>query len=303
MFVRIARSWRIFKNSLVVLNEHRKLLLFPALSMALLLCFGLLVFSGIVGLVMTHPELMERFGEAQKAGGPLPMPKDMGTGMNILAACAVFAAYFVSVFMATFFNVAFYSEILRGLKAEPVSLGRGFKFALSKCGSIALWALLAGTVGVILMKLEERLGWIGVWIVRLLGLAWNVVTVFAVPVIICEPESLNPIRNLKKSAAIIRETWGESLVGFVGISALGGLLVLPVVVVVIVAAAAAAINGIVVLAVAIAVLGVAAVVTLMVLLDVAKKIYVASLYLYATEKVLVPAYDEELMLRPFKTRK
>jgi hypothetical protein len=39
------------------------------------------------------------------------------------------------------------------------------------------------------------------------------------------------------------------------------------------------------------------------LLGIAQKIYIASLYLYATEGFLNEAYDQELMQAPFKTKK
>jgi hypothetical protein len=222
---------------------------------------------------------------------------------HIFGVTILFIAYFISVFLATFFNVAFYSEIIHGLNSEPVFLMRGFKFAFGKRGSIAMWALLGATVGVTLKFLEERFGWIGRLVIRFIGLAWNVVTVFAVPVIICEKNSFNPIKNVKTSASVIRKTWGESLVGFIGISALSGLLIIPILLLSVALAIASAIYVSVVLAIIIGVLGVAAIVAVSILLDVAQKIYIASLYLYATTGFLNAAYSEELMQTPWKVKR
>lgn len=322
MFARIARSWMIFKNSLSVLNCNKKLLVFPLLSACFLIMIALLIFSGIFAVVIANPKIIKNFNgcsseqaifskttqapaaavspESDKRNDASDVPQ---YAIHVFEIIILFIAYFVSVFLATFFNVAFYSEIIHGLNSEPVFLMRGFKFAFAKRGSIAMWALLGATVGVTLKFLEERLGWIGRLVIRFIGLAWNVVTVFAVPVIICEENSFNPINNVKTSAAIIRKTWGESLVGFLGISVLNGLLVIPIL---LLAAVLAIVSGIyvsVVLAIIIGVLGVAAIVAVSILLDVAQKIYIASLYLYATTGFLNAAYNEELMQNPWKVKR
>ena len=54
------------------------------------------------------------------------------------------AVYFVSMFLATFFNVAFYSEIIAALNGRGVSFRRGLGVARSRLPSILAWSLLAG---------------------------------------------------------------------------------------------------------------------------------------------------------------
>jgi hypothetical protein len=322
MFARIARSWSIFKNSLLVLRSNKKLIVFPMLTSGFVIAIVLLVFSGIFA-VASSPQFdnklskMSESSNGQKSFFKLlwaaanPQANEESSKADELSPnvqyawliILLFMAYFVSIFMATFFNVAFYSEIINGLNSEPVFLMRGFKFAFSKCGSIAMWALLGATVGTALKLLEERFGWLGQWVIRLIGLAWNVVTVFAVPVIICEEDSFNPIKNLKKSASVIRTTWGESLIGFLGISALNGLLIIPTLLLTVVLAAASGLYVSVILSAIVAILGTVAIVCISMLLGVAQKIYIASLYLYATTGFLNEAYDEEQMQNPWKVKR
>ena len=327
MFARIVRSWMIFKNSLSVLKRNKKLLVFPLLSAGFVIMIALLIFSGIFAVVVANPQLVEKMGKTARASqqqtafskvfasnpdapqtversGQVGEPSDTQQYALLAGKLVVlFIAYFISVFLATFFNVAFYSEIIHGLNSEPVSLMRGFKFAFAKRGSIAMWALLGATVGMALKALEERFGWLGRLVIRFIGLAWNVVTVFAVPVIICEEDSFNPIKNVKKSATVIKNTWGESLVGFLGISALSGLLIIPIILLTVILAIAAGMLVNVVLAIVIGVLGVIAMIVVTILLDVAQKIYIASLYLYATTGFLNAAYDQELMQNPWKVKR
>lgn len=64
-------------------------------------------------------------------------------GWNKTAYTYLGVAYFVSMFLATFFNVAFFSEIIRALRGEAVSIVRGLRFATQRWRSILLWSLLA----------------------------------------------------------------------------------------------------------------------------------------------------------------
>jgi Family of unknown function (DUF6159) len=302
MFIRIQRSWKIFNNSLNVLANNKKLVLFPILSTIFLIVIVMLIFGGVASFFLMNPEAGEQLTQSvqstrESSGG------QEDNAFNILHIIILFAAYFVSIFMATFFNVAFYSEIIHGLRGSPVFIKRGFSFAFSKLGSIAMWALLGATVGTALKLLEERLGWLGQLVIRLIGLVWAVATIFAVPVIICNADSLNPITNLKKSAGIIKRTWGESLIGFLGMSMLSFLLDLPIILITIVLAVLSLHIGSTVLAISVVCLGIIAMIIIGMLVKLTEHIYIASLYLYATEGCLNEAYDEEVMAQPFKTKK
>jgi hypothetical protein len=57
---------------------------------------------------------------------------------------------------------------------------------------------------------------------RLVGFTWSIAAAFVIPVMI-RNESSNPIVLLRSSAATIRKTWGEFVIGYAGIQ----LLVLP----------------------------------------------------------------------------
>jgi hypothetical protein len=81
------------------------------------------------------------------------------------------------------------------------------------------------------------------------------------------------------------------------------LLVIPILLLSLALAIASGIYVSVVLAIIIGVLGVAAIVVVSILLDVAQKIYIASLYLYATTGFLNAAYSEELMQTPWKVKR
>src|SRR5207247_7466567 len=78
---------------------------------------------------------------------------------------------------------------------------------------------------VILKMIEEKTDWIGRIVVALIGTAWAVATYLAVPTLAVE--GVGPIEALKRSAGLIRQTWGEGFVGNIGIGWIGFLISLP----------------------------------------------------------------------------
>lgn len=221
------RSWELFKCSVQVIRTHKKLLLFPVVIMLLtcVIASFFLVPAAMwdTGHAFTSLEHWKALGgnflvwetaspEANSPDNIMLKPQ----GYVLLAGI-----YLLSMFFATFFNVAFFNEIINALNGRTVSIRGGLGFALTRLRAIFVWSLFAGIIGLIIKSLEERVGLIGKWIVRLIGLAWSVAAVFAVPVIVREDKHANPLRFLQTSASMLRRTWGESLIGYVGIISAG----------------------------------------------------------------------------------
>ena len=211
--------------------------------------------------------------------------------------------YLVCMFLATFFNVAFYHEILAALKGGAISISRGLSFASTKWKSILLWTLFAGLVGLIIRTLEERLSFIGRFIVGLLGTAWSVACVFVIPVIIEEETSVNPLHMLKRSALTLKKTWGESLIGYVGLQ-FGSLLIVLISLVWLGAAIflSVKLENFWILAAAGAgwLVGITA---FAYLTSVAGQVYRCALFLYAREGTIPEPYNLELLQLAWKRKK
>jgi hypothetical protein len=91
-----------------------------------------------------------------------------------------------------------------------------------RVGQIALWSLLAAGVGQLLAQIGERIPFAGRVATWLLGAAWGLVTFFAVPVLAIE--GCTAAGCVKRSAQLVRERWGESVAGGLGITAVFGVL-------------------------------------------------------------------------------
>ncbi len=95
-----------------------------------------------------------------------------------------------------------------------MSIGEGLRVATDNWYKILLWALLAGTVGVVLQLIRDKLSIFGHFVSSLAGIAWTYATFFIVPVLIFEEE--NVLDSVKKSGALFVDTWGETLTGSIG---------------------------------------------------------------------------------------
>ena len=213
------------------------------------------------------------------------------------------AAYYLSMVLATYFNVAFYHEILSALRGNGVSIHRGLAYALTRWQAVLLWAAFAGLVGLLIRQLEERVAFFGKLVIGLIGTAWSVASIFVVPVLVMETESINPFGMLKKSALTLKKTWGEALIGFVGIQSGGMLVAFVSFLLALVAIMVSIISQSLWVALGTLVAWLFTVVGLSYFVNVANHIYRCALYLYATEQRVSEPYSLELLQMAWKTKK
>lgn len=300
---KFTRSWALFQASLQVIRQNPRLLLFPlvtALCSVVIAAFffapALLYPSGHSLLEAAHWEMLAtRFGLQLDGAKPQLHPNTLFYGY------AAFI-YLVSMFIATFANVAFYHEILQALSGVPVSIRAGVKFAGSRLQSILVWSLFAGLVGLIIQALEERFGLIGRWVLKFVGVIWSVASVFAIPVIIREGTT-NPLALLRNSASTLRKTWGESLIGYAGITVGSWIVVLGSLAFLALTVAGSLllhVPGLILPAVLVWLLTVLA---YGYLIGVAGHVYRCALYVYASEGVVPGPYTADMMDAAWKVKK
>lgn len=208
------RSWVLFKCSLRVLRENPKLFIFPLIALILTCIIALFFLVPIVSVLHQGHGVNGLFANYQA------MVMDGGKHHHAspLIYLILAAIYVLTMFFATFFNVAFYNEIFHAFNGQPVSVRGGLKFALTRLKSILMWSLFTGAVGLVITWIADRLPLVGQWVINVIGIAWSVACIFVVPVIVREEKSANPVLFLKTSASVLKKTWGESLIGYVGIA-------------------------------------------------------------------------------------
>jgi hypothetical protein len=212
------------------------------------------------------------------------------TGQISPAAIGIaFLFYLVTYTVVFFFQTALVGATMIRLDGGDPSLGDGFRIAFSRLPQIIGYALIAATVGVILRMIADRAGIVGQIVAGLFGFAWSVATFLVVPVMAVE--RVGPIAAIRRSGSLLRQTWGEQIVGNIGIGLIFGLLSLLVMFVGI--AVAVALTNVSLALVAVTVVVMVFVLVLISLVGSAVSgIYTASLYRYATKG------DEGAMYRP-----
>lgn len=276
-FDRLAFGWRMGTTSLGVVTKDKTLMLFPILSgiSGLLL---ILAFTFGIG-----PEnLAAQAQQAEQAGGEL----------QPIYYVIAFALYFGLSFVAVYFNVALIGAAQKSLAGKDTTLGDGFRVANQHVGKIAGWALLSGTVGLLLNALEKQ-GTIGKIVRSILGAAWAVITYFIVPVMIFENQA--PTAAIGRSASLMKATWGENAGAQVGIGLVTFLLLVGVIVVC--AVGSAVIPQAAVVLIPLMVIAIPAVILLGM---AAKAVLAVGLYEFATKKSSGGVFKPEELKAAFR---
>ena len=292
------------------MRKDKQLLLFPILTTACTVLIGVLFLFPIAFQPTGHSYVSAAHWKAVGStlyysdGGNYGHSGQMAVrSIKPLALVYFGVTYFASMFVATFFNVAFYQQILNALNGEPVSIGAGFRFAATKWKPILMWTLFAGLVGYIIKALEERFGLVGRLVMRLVGTAWSIACVFVIPVIITSEKSSNPLSVLKESALTLKNTWGESLIGYVGVSFGSAIIVLLSLVWLGAGIAISVSLQLYWLTVLVVLAWVAAMVLWAYVMSVASQIFRCALFLYASQGTLPAPYTNEMVTLAFKMKK
>jgi hypothetical protein len=204
MFERIKNSWELVKASAAVLRADKELLVFPFVSAIAVI---------IVTITFAVPAIFADLFDAVFVDGN-----------KVLGTVVAFLFYLVQYFVIFFCNSALVGAVMIRLRGGDPTVGDGFRIAGKHFGSILGYAFIAATVGMILRWLSERAGFLGQIVIGLIGLAWNIATYLVVPVLVVE--EVGPVDAIKRSVGLLRQTWGEQIVGNLGIGIIFGLLFL-----------------------------------------------------------------------------
>jgi len=277
MFARIGYTWRVMGASWAVLKKDKELLIFPFLSGVACL---LVMVSFALPIIMTGA--YENI--AAEAGD-----ETQGQMADIIGYVLLFAFYFANYFVITFFNSCIVGSAVQRLSGLEPSFGDALKAGISRLPQIFAWALMAATVGMILRLIEERSAALGRFVAGLLGVAWTMATFLVVPVLVVE--GLGPWGALKKSAVLLKKTWGDQLVGNFGFGIIFLLLFAPAIIVIPLGFVflGAVVGGI------IAAVAVIYMIVLALVQSALQAIFQAALYVYAEKGTAPEAFGDDMI--------
>jgi len=281
MFERISNSWALVQASWAVLRADKELIVFPTVS-----------FLGAIAVTVTFIVPMAVSGLfADLTGGE--------QASQITLVVFGFAFYLVQYTVIFYCNTALVGAAMIRLKGGDPTLSDGFSIATRHFGSIVGYALISATVGMILRALRER-GLLGQIASGLFGLAWNVATFLAVPILVVE--GVGPIEAVKRSTQLLKKTWGEQIVGNFGIGAVFGLLFFAVILLSIPLIAFAVSANSASLVIAAVVFLILALIALGLISSALSGIYTAAVYQYATQGETGGYFETDLVQNTFRAK-
>lgn len=273
-----SRSWTLLLQSFRILRRHPRLLMFPMLGL-LSFAAGVLPFA-----------LLIRATRLIAPGSP-------GAGTVMLMMPFGLLSPFIFFLMVSLMSGAFYHEGTRALAGEAVSIRRGFLAALKRIRVLIFWQLFAAMAMSLTRLIGGQFGIGGRIAEFLVGLGWGAASFFVLPIIMREPpQPAEPVRLVRQSVALLRNTWGESVTSYAGLTLLG----LPVLAVAVAAAIIARTGGSLLQGPWIALIAVSMAWALV--LGVAGAMFRCVLYVYASEGVLPGDFTEEQLNAAWKIK-
>jgi hypothetical protein len=210
MFQKLSSSWELVKASARVLKADKELLVFPMIS-----SIGLIIVSALFII----PIFLANAFDTMFVNGSI----------QVAGVVVVFLFYLVQYFVIFFANTALVGAAMIRLRGGDPTLGDGFRIAFSRFWTILGYALISATVGMILKAISEKSGMLGKIIISIIGFVWNIATYLVVPILAVE--GVGPIEAIKRSAGLLRKTWGQQIIGNLGLGTVFGLIVLVIFVV------------------------------------------------------------------------
>jgi hypothetical protein len=282
MFERINRSWELVKASWRVLQADRELIVFPIVS-----------FIGSIVVLITFAIPMIAAGIFDS------IARDGADGIGVAGIMVGFLFYLVMYTVVIFSNTALVGAAMIRLKGGDPTLSDGFEIARSRFSTILGYALISATVGMILRAISERGGIVGQIVSSLVGFVWSIATYLVVPVLVVE--NIGPVDAVKRSANLLKKTWGEQLVANFGIGTVFGLITLVVVLIgVALMAVFAGVSG--GLAIATGIAMILAVIAISLVASALQGIFQAALYRYAAEGETGSQFDPDLIKGAFREK-
>ncbi|OLZ39348.1 hypothetical protein A6E15_18375 [Natrinema saccharevitans] len=189
VFSRLKTGFGMARRSGRVLRAHPKLFVFPLVG-------------GLSGIAF----IATLFGSLYLTG---PLFEDPGPTVY----AALFVAYLVETFIASFFTAALVAATHTAFHGEEPSIRAALATAWQRKVPLLIWSVIAAIVGVIIRAIESEENLAAQIVAGLFAVAWSVMTYFVVPVIVFRDPSVTEM--FSESARTFKDTWGESI-GAVG---------------------------------------------------------------------------------------
>jgi hypothetical protein len=202
------RAKQLASSSWAVLRQDKELMVLPLIS-------------GIASIAVGATFLVPIFLTSQTTDALGNETSRFGV-VQVLLGLAMYA---VLAYVTIFFRTALLCGADERMRGGSPTLASALGAAGQRAGRILPWAIVSATVSVVLRGLEERSGLLGRIVIGMIGLAWTVVTFLVLPILVFEGVGVGDA--VRRSATLLKSTWGENLIVNGGLGLITVLLLLP----------------------------------------------------------------------------
>lgn len=289
---KISRGWSMTKSAWRVLMLDKELAIMPLLST-------------VASVALLTPFLLFAWAKTGFMNNVNASTNSQaGNGWQAVIWVVIIV---IGTIITNFFAGAIVHAALQRFRGGDPTVRGSLAAAWAKIGPIAAFSVLAATVGYLLSLLEQRLPFAGKIAAWIADAAWSIATLFAIPVIVDSQEYVGPIEAVRKSAGIVKQTWGENIVVSVGIAIIGMLSFLASIVIVGgVGALLVSVGAPSLALIAYGVIAVMGMILLAVIFSLLSAIAKVAIYYYATTGKAPEVFSQELLhaaMTPKKARK
>lgn len=263
---RFSNTWSLMKSSFQVLKEDTAVLIFPVLS-------------GIFSLLIIGSFLLPFF-----ASGNLSSLQFLENQSGFIGYLYLFLFYFLSYFVVLFFNSASVVYAIGVMRGGNPTITSAVKMVIHRITPLMGWTFIAATVGLIINSIENSSDSVGKIFSAFLGLSWTVISFLVLPILIVEGHG--PVTSLKLSAEMLKNSWGEQLIGHFSFGLIFAVLSFPIFLIIFLGlqyGGAAAIVGIIT--------GVLLILGMGVVQWSLQSIFMGAMYLFVREEKIPPSYS------------
>lgn len=281
---KFAASRLIAKESWAIVQQDKELLWFPVLSMLATLGVGVLV-AALVFFGAMH-------GNAERLHDVV-----VNSEGSLGYYAVVFLYYLATFFIVNFFQAGMLVIANARFSGQNIGFADGMREARKMSGKLFLWSLVSSTIGVLLRMVADKFKLVGRIVASVFGAAWNILTFFSLPALVVGKKSIR--ESFTESAAIIRHTWGETIILNFGLGIFFGVISLIVM----------AVGGVIIfllptpaVMLAVLVLFIISLIAIGIVSSTLGTIFKLALYHYAKTGRVPPEYTPELVAHAIKAK-
>ncbi|MEL7430469.1 MAG: DUF6159 family protein [Pseudomonadota bacterium] len=211
MFKTLSNSWALAKECWEVLMHDKEMLVYPILTSIVNIAIMAIAYFYLVGFGFFETETAFNYSREQW----------IVAGM--LAVATIYACHF----SFSFFECALVASAIKRLGGENPTLSYGLGIASDRIPQIAGWSFFVTIFGLLLAAVKSlfKSRWAQKAVGGIAETAWNVVTVFVLPLIIVKKTSA--FAAVKQSATLVKQKWGEAATLEIGFGSLTSIAAMP----------------------------------------------------------------------------